>query len=374
MRRKIETRGSVVLGGAAALAAAGLLRVDGVLLMLGLAGAGWVGLAALFAIWNLRGLSLRVEGPRVVRAGEAFRLRVTVENGKRWLDSIGLRLHVSGPGEVAASSDVPWVMAGDTAEGELRVSAQGRGDGVSVDYRIGSNFPWGLLDLEIIGKVNYSLTVLPRPMVPVELLQGGSDQEKDGSFDPQRRESAGMPRGLREFRAGDRPRDVAWSASVRAMARGTGELVVREWDPPGLRPRKVTMLFHSYGSDGELIRPDRFERAISLAWGALGHLQASGVEIQWMADFEAWVPATIRNRKELGQLGDRLASCQREASTESHELEARLNECSGEVWIISDMAPCSWLAVVDAYSGAKVIDVTRFEKGRRLALEGRVHA
>lgn len=370
MRKKFETRGVVVLSAAVALAAAGLLMVDGVLLALGTAAAVWLGVTALFAWSNLRLLEVALEGPRVIRAGEKFRLGVIVSNRRRWLDAVGLRVRLEGPGGVFSESDVPWVMAGDASSGELRLMAEGRGDSKVMRYSIRSTFPWGLLGIETSGTVPLALTVLPRPVVPMELLRGGSDQERDGFFDPQRRESVGIPRGLREFRAGDRPRDVAWSASVRAVARGTG-LVVREWDPPGLRPHQVTVLFHSYGADGELIRPDRFERAISLAWGALGHLQAGGVEIQWMADFDAWVPVSIESKRELGTLGDRLAGCRREASTEGHELELRLQECRGEVWVISDMPPSSWRHIVDEHHGVRVIDVTRFEKGKRLSFEGR---
>ncbi|MBK1826532.1 DUF58 domain-containing protein [Haloferula rosea] len=373
MRRKIETRGSVVLGGAVALAAAGVLRVDGVLLTLGVAAAGWVGFSALFAVWNLRRLRVEVEGPRVVRAGESYRLQVTLRNERRFFDAVGVQLQIRGPGGLEARMEVPWVVAGGQAGGEIRVSSDGRGDGKVLEYQMISVFPWGLVRAGLDGEVGHALTVLPRPIVPVELLEGGADEEKDGLFDPLHRESSGMPRGMREFRAGDRMRDVSWPASLRAVARGTG-LVVREWDPPGMRPRQVTLVFHSYAADGMLIRPDRFERAISLAWGAMGHLQAAGVEVRFLSDFSAWVPAVIRSRRELGRLGDRLAGCQREAATERHELEARLDECDGEVWVMSDMPLVSWSSVVESRSQVRVIDVTRFEQGRRLALGGRVHA
>lgn len=349
--------------------AAGLLLADGVLLVLGLATLAWVGLSLLFASLNPRALEVRIEGPRVVRAGDEFRLKVTVANPRRWLDAIGLRLAIDGPGGILKEADVDWVVAGGESTGEVRLSANGRGDAETLHCRISSNFPWGLWQVVTRKGVGFSLTVLPLPIVPVELLEGGSDQEMEGRFDPRRREQIGVPRGLREYRAGDRPQEVAWAASVRAMARGTG-LIVREWEPPGLRPRKVTVLFHSHGGDGELIRPDRFERAISLAWGALGQLEADGVELEWLADFDAWVPVSVGNRKDLGRLGDRLAACRREASTERHELEARLNECRGEVWVVSDMRPSSWLGAIHLPPNVRVIDVARFEKGRRLKMEG----
>jgi len=324
-------------------------------------------------LWNLRRLGIEIDGPRVVRAGEEFRIRVVVRNQRRWLDAVGLKLRIIGPGGLDAATEVPWVVSKGEAMGELRVRCEGRGDGSVLKYRLGSSFPWSLMTAETRGEVAIPLTVLPRPIVPVEILEGGSDQERDGVLTARRRESSGVPRAMREFRAGDRMRDVSWPASVRAFARGTG-LVVREWDPPGLRPRKVTLLFHSYGADGMLIRPDRFERAVSLAWGTLGHLQAAGVELRWLADFQAWVPVTVRSRRDLGKLGDELAGCGRHASTERHELEGRLEDCRGEVWIFSDMPPACWMPVVDAFPQARVVDVTRFEQGRRLAFEGRAHA
>ncbi|MGE9269709.1 MAG: hypothetical protein ACQKBU_02815, partial [Verrucomicrobiales bacterium] len=171
-------------------------------------------------------------------------------------------------------------------------------------------------------------------------------------------------------RASDRVREIEWAASARSCAQGAG-LLVREWDPPGYRPRRVTVLFHSFGSESTLIRPDRFERAIRLVWGAVGELLAAGLEVRWLADFDAWVPRTISTRRELGRLGARLAACRRQPATERHELEARLEACEGEVWIFSDMPVVSWAEVMEAFPQYRVVDVARFELGRRLNIEGR---
>ncbi|MGE9269169.1 MAG: hypothetical protein ACQKBU_00055, partial [Verrucomicrobiales bacterium] len=168
MRGRIETRGSVVLGGASALAAAGLLAADGVLLSMGVVAAAWVGVAWGFGRWNLCGLTLEIEGPKTVRAGDSFRIRVTVSNGKRFLDSVAVSLRLEGPGGLDSECRIPWMVAQGEAMGDLRLMAAGRGEAVGFTGEWASRFPWGLLRIEQSFSVEHALTVLPRRVVPIE--------------------------------------------------------------------------------------------------------------------------------------------------------------------------------------------------------------
>jgi hypothetical protein len=116
-----------------------------------------------------------------------------------------------------------------------------------------------------------------------------------------------------------------------------------------------------------LIRPDRFERALSLAWGALRHFQGLGIPVRLMADFDGWKSRPAGNRRQLGACGDLLARARRAAGTEAHELQAilsSLDESTG-VLIVSDMPLASWKSSL-ARSGAHVmVDITRYESRAR---------
>lgn len=362
LKIEMQTPGSVVAGAGVALAGAGLLRVDGVLLALGLAAMLVCGLAWGLARWNVRGLEARISGPVMVRAGEAFRLEVALTNRKHWLFSSGLRVTVGLAGDTEAVCEVPWLGGGTEARGEPRGVADRRGAVGGLDYRIESEFPLGLWKVTRTGRVVQPMKVLPRSWPPGGLLRAGVLDEATGEAAAAGREFSGVLRGLREFRAGDGAREIAWPASLRWRARGRG-LLVRQWDPPGNRSRERTVLFHSHGGEGELIRPDRFERALSLAWGCLEFFQGRGIEVVWRADFEEWMPRRIRTRAELGKLGEALAAARRHGATERHELEGRVAAATeGETVIFSDMPAASWTGPWGDDERVRVIDVVDFER------------
>lgn len=362
---QIRNRGSVVVGASLALAAAGLLLVDGALIAIGLAGLILLSLARIAGWWNLRRLEAVVEAPNVAQAGERVRLALAVRNRRSFIDAFRLSATVSGAGGFEAAAELPWVAAGSQADGEVRVELPGRGTSRVLDLRLASDFPWGLFHRESHRRIEHSMRVLPRPVVPVEMLAGTGAIGSGERQRPGAREAVGELRGLRDHRAGDRVRSVAWAPSVKSAAQG-GSLLVRELDPPGLRPRRTVLLFHSYGSDRALIRPDRFERALSLAWGAVRRLRGRRVPVTWMADFEEWVPREIVGRESLGELGEALAWATRAPGTEAHEVEARLEELDGEVVVVSDMPPSSWSSLVEGREQSWVVDVTAYESGRAL--------
>ncbi|BCX48920.1 hypothetical protein HAHE_28280 [Haloferula helveola] len=360
-----------MIGAAVALAAAGLLRVDGVLIALGLAAAILAGLAWAVGRWNLRRIDVALEGPPVAQAGEELRFAIRVTNPRRLIDAFALRLQLIGPGGLDESCSLPWVAAGSDAAGEVRAVIPDRGAGDSVEARITSIFPCGLFRFERRLRIPHGMLILPRPVVPPELLEGAGSRNAGDRRRPGYRETMGELRGLRDYRPGDPAKLIAWPSSLRSTAQGGGVLV-REMDPPGFQPERVVLIFHSYGADGALIRPDRFERAVSLAWGSVRHLQSKRVPVVWIADFEEWVPREIDGRTALGQLGEALARAKRSKGTEAHEVEARLADFRGEVLLVSDMPPSSWCRLTAEVPGSKVIDVTRYEKG--LSLKGGTHA
>ncbi|WP_396261439.1 DUF58 domain-containing protein [Haloferula sp. A504] len=362
---KLEKRGSVVVGASFSLAAAGLILVDGVLIAIGLAGAILVGLAKLLGWWNLRRLETTVEAPGVAQAGDEVRLGVVARNRRRLVDAFRVRISVKGAGNFEAEALLPWIAAGSSASGEVRVELPARGVSEALEVELTSEFPWGLFRQSRNFRIGHRMRVLPRPVVPVEMLAGSGSLGSGERRRPGAREAVGELRGLRDYRAGDRVKTVAWAASVKSAAQG-GALMVRELDPPGFRPQRVILLFHSYGADRALIRPDRFERALSLGWGAVRRLRMRRVPVTWLADFEEWVPREVVGRDSLSQLGDALCRARRAPGTEAHEVEARLDELDGEVVVISDMPPAAWEGLVAGRRGVRVVDVSDYERGLRL--------
>ncbi|MFC7338595.1 DUF58 domain-containing protein [Haloferula chungangensis] len=363
---QIETRGSVLLGGAVALSAAGLLRVDGVLMALGCAAAVLLLLCWVLAWMNLRRLRVGIEMPRVVQAGVPMRMRVTIENGRRMLDAFGLGLEIKTPGGLETECQVPWVPAGSAADAELREDLPGRGYGERIGAVVSSRFPLGLFRFSVSHEIAHPLLVLPHASMPRELVAIGSALEAEPRRTAAISEAIGEPRGLREYRAGDPAKVIAWPASVRSQARGGG-LMVRELDPPGFHPQKAVIVFHSFATDGALIRPDRFERAISLVWGAMRHFQASGVPTVLLADFEEWVPRRVATRQQLGQAGEMLAKTKRAGGTEEHELLGRLEDLGRDeaLVVISDMPAVHWKDYLGRRSRLVLVDIVSYERKQR---------
>ena len=340
-------RGAVLGGLAAALVIAGLWRVDGVLAALGLAMAGLLGLAWVLARLNPSGLDVVLDGPEKVQAGVVFPWVMSVVNRRRWLDAFALRMEVRLAGKTRAGGTAAWVSAGSAADLEMRVSIPERAWVDSQQVRLVSDFPFGFFEVERTFSVPHPMCVTPRPLVPHGLSFSGGRMDAADALVAAAGEAAGEIRGLRPWRAGDSSRRILWPASLRSMARGAG-MVVRECDPPGFRPMKCAVVFHSFGTDGGLIRPDRFEKALSLAAGSLRHLQSQGMPARWIADFNDWKPLPAGTRTQLAACMENMARAVRAAGTEAHDLQAALREIGEDegLIVISDMPVSAWRAAL----------------------------
>lgn len=368
---RIESRGVLLLAGSLALLTAGLIRVDGTMAALGAGGLLLLGIANLAAQANLKGLGVVLSGPHAAAAGQPVRFRITLENPRRGLDAFGVQLRMKIPGGAEASTHALWVAGGSAADAELRAVPGQRGDHEVAGVALRSEFPLGLFKASRVVDCAHRMLVFPRPQVPVELLTRGAWVDDTPRSAVAAGEAQGEPRGLRPYRAGDSARAIAWPATLRSHARGGG-LVVRELDPPGFHPREAVVLFHSFGSDRALIRPDRFERALSLAWGALRHFQGLGIPVRLMADFDGWKARPAGNRRQLGVCGELLARARRAAGTEAHEVQAilsSLDESTG-VLILSDMPLASWKSSLGPAGPRVMVDVTRYEARARPARAG----
>ncbi|MBG7608750.1 MAG: DUF58 domain-containing protein [Verrucomicrobia bacterium] len=366
-------RGLILAGLGVALFLVGMWRVDGVMAAMGLAVAALLVVARIFGRGNLRGLTLEYRGPRRVEAGKGFSGKVTLRNSRRLLDCFWVDFGVLLMGERSVSGRVLWLEGGGAAVAESRLVLTKRGCGDEQKGWMKSGFPLGLFAFETSVQVGAEVGVLARVKVPGELrlsgyLLDGPPLGGSGVFG-----GIGEWRGLREWRGGDAVRRIAWTASLKSEAAGGG-LLVREDEPPGSQAEGCLLVFHSFGGDGNLIRPDRFEKALELMSGTAGVLQGWGMPVRWVADFDGWEGGEIRTRRQLAQTREKLMFAKRAAWTEAHDLSEALanagdHEC---VVVISDMPKDTWEEVVRGLVQPPVlVDILKYAGSAKLEKGGR---
>ncbi len=342
-------------------------RVDGVMAAMGLGVGGLFAVAWLLGRGNLKGLRLECEGARRVKAGKTFPVTVAVRNGRRALDGFRIEFGVELAGERKISGKAVWLAGGEAARIATRPSLTGRGLGLVQKGWVKSGFPLGLMAFERGVDVEKEIGVLARDRVPRELSLIGQLMEGVPRGGARLAGESGEWKGLREWRGGDRVRRIAWGPSLRAEA-GGGAVLVREDEPPGTHAESCLVVFHSHGNDGKLIRPDRFETAVSLLSGTLGMLCGWAMPTRWVADFNGWEERELRTRRQLGLAREELMMVERAKWTEAHDLAGVLAATGKHesVVIISDMSPDAWRSVVPEMSLAPVIvDIGKYDVARR---------
>lgn len=340
-------RGAVFGGAGVTLLVVGVWRVDGVLAALGLSACGlW--LLARFLGWiNLIRLEVGFDGPEGVPAGVVFPGVLTLWNRRHGWDGYDLRLEMELPGNVRVGGRLAWVAAGSAGDLELRMAVPERGAYEGHRVRLESMFPLGLFEVRRVVGVEHSLLVYPRVLVPEGLRALGVLMDASPVDGASAGEAAGEPRGPRVWQPGDSPRRVDWVASVRSFARGMG-LIVREADPPGYQPKRCMVMFHSFGSDGSLICPERFEQGLSMVAGVLRHFHGLGVPVRLVGDFDGWEEHPAATRAQLAVCQEVLARAVRARGTEAHDVQANaLRVHEDEVLIVlSDMPVAGWRPVL----------------------------
>ncbi len=160
-------------------------------------------------------------------AGEHGRLLITLENHA---DSprIGLDAQIDGSRGEAIRTSVS-VQTGGSARADIAVPLARRGRVPVERIKLSTSFPFGLF--RAWTWLHLPLTVLAWPVPrgrrepPLETATGGSTQSVHRAGDEEWA-------GLREFRDGDSPRQVAWAA----YARGRG-LLVKTYQSPAAHHR-----------------------------------------------------------------------------------------------------------------------------------------
>ncbi|QTN31480.1 hypothetical protein HZ994_03765 [Akkermansiaceae bacterium] len=357
----------ILAGLGASLFVVGMWRVDGVMAAMGLSLGVLFVLAWILGRANLRHHSLHYLGPRRVEAGKGFPCKLILVNEGGAMDGFRVGFSISMLGERDLVGKVSWITGKSSAGISERPVLRKRGLEMIHRGRLKSAFPLGLMAFSREIPVAAEIGVLPGAVIPRELYLSG--QLLDGSpYGASRHFGGGGEwRGLRERRGGDGLRRIAWAASLRSEAAG-GAVLVREDDPPGSQAEGCMVVFHSYGGDGNLIRPDRFEKAISLLYGSLAQLVGWGMPVRWFADFDGWRDNEVKTRRQLAQAREGLMLAERARGTEAHNLIAVLGRAGAHecVVVISDMPSSAWEGFVPATSIPPVlVDIRNYDGSRR---------
>lgn len=353
----LTPRGAALLGAAVALLVAGLLKIDGALVALGAAGLLLILLVLIMGRWNLTRLRLKLQAPSRVFADTPFDLRVTQINHRNLFDAYGIDLEVELSNIAKVRSHASWTAARSSATAKLRGSIPRRGAIPEHPAHLRSKFPLSLFEHRRQIVLNQEILVFPKALVPREFFASGEFDDAWNGEGLQPGDSPGEPRGLRPFRPGDQAKRLHWPATIRSLARGRDPRV-REYDPPGLRPRRATIIFHSFGTDHSLIRTDLFERALSLTCGTLRHLRRIGVPTTLRADFLLWEKVQTFQSEAWSETLAILARARRAEGTEAHDLIAEIEAVPKDeaLVIISDMSPDAWCHILPDRK-ALIIDI-----------------
>lgn len=216
--------------------AAGLNYANSLALLLAFLLAGFALVAMHQCHRNLLGLSLLDASAPPLFAGSSGTLRLTLENASRLRR---YRIQAAAADESAAGLDLPAASRGPL---ELPIRALRRGLQRIERLRISSSHPFGLFRAWTWIHAPIVVVVYPRAAgaLPLPADTGAAS----GTW-AQGAAGADEWRGLRPFREGDSPRQVAWKAYAREAP-----MLVKEYSSAG-SPLRVLSLAHARQPDLE---------------------------------------------------------------------------------------------------------------------------
>jgi len=224
----LPTRAGIAFGALVlTMLIAGLNYANSLALMLGFLLTGFALVAMHECHRNLLGLSLLEAAALPLFAGTTGSLRLTIGNGAR----LGrYRIQAAVPDEAAVSVDVP---AGGRAQIDLPIRAARRGLHRIDRLRVSSSHPFGLFGVWTWIHAPITVIVYPRPAGSLPLP---ADSGARSGTHPRAAVGADEWLGLRPFRYGDSPRQVAWKAYAREAP-----LLVKEYSSTGSQRRLLSL-------------------------------------------------------------------------------------------------------------------------------------
>lgn len=223
-RIRFTTGGALFSAGSLAIGFAAVNTGNNLLYLLLGAMLGFIALSGWLSERVLRGLEIRRRTPRGVTVEKPIRITYYVTNQKRLFPTLAVYLVENGLPEPAFISRVG-------ADESVTVGSENffiqRGVYPLETLTLSTSFPFGLFVKERDVPLPGELVIWPRSDRPVRLPappgRRGRPQFSDSSGGAPG--ARGEYRGLREYRAGDDPRDIHWRTTAKL-----GRPVTREYD------------------------------------------------------------------------------------------------------------------------------------------------
>jgi uncharacterized protein (DUF58 family) len=223
-RIRFTTGGALFSAGSLAIGFAAVNTGNNLLYLLLGAMLGFIALSGWLSERILRGLEIRRRTPRGVTVEKPIRITYYVTNQKRLFPTLAVYLVENGLPEPAFISRVG-------ADESVTVGSENffiqRGVYPLETLTLSTSFPFGLFVKERDVPLPGELVIWPRSDRPVRLPappgRRGRPQFSDSSGGAPG--ARGEYRGLREYRAGDDPRDIHWRTTAKL-----GRPVTREYD------------------------------------------------------------------------------------------------------------------------------------------------
>lgn len=234
-RRISFTAGGLVFSvGAFAVGFAAMNTGNNLLYLLLGAMLGFIAVSGWLSEQAIRALRVERRIPRSVTVGQDLRLIYTVHNLKTRLPSMAVEVSEEGLPERAF---LARVSPSDSATTRSVNSFVRRGIYPLRTVTLSTSFPFGLFlkerDLELEGEI----VVWPRADRPVPApVPGGGRVPRVGNSSKGAAGHRGEYRSLREYRAGDDPRDIHWRSSARLRTP-----VIREYERDGAETRWICL-------------------------------------------------------------------------------------------------------------------------------------
>ena len=174
---------------------------------------------------NLRGLSLHLDPPEPVHAGQAVRLDLRLGNTRRRVrPGIGVAVR-QDHGQPPA---LAWVDVPAQGEAALQVTwnTPGRGRHALPALIAQTLFPLGTFRVWTVWRTASTVLVYPAPEDTPPPLPAGEAQAGDSG--PVRAQAVGEFEGVRAYRRGDPMKTVVWKKAAQAFANGRDELISRD--------------------------------------------------------------------------------------------------------------------------------------------------
>ena len=362
---KLAKRGSFCLSLSLVMTTTGIILKDAIFTTLGVSGITLMICCYILGRLNLSNITPKLSLPNRIHANKRYQPAVTLTNARNLIDCLHAKLYIALPHEVLLDCEARWIPANSSATRNVPILIPHRSAALDLACKIVSSFPLGLFLFSKRKYIHHPLTVYPRPITPVELLDHGSLDQSTTPTITMQSDYSGEPKGIRSWIPGDPAKSIHWPASARSLAR-EGQLSIREFEPPGFFPETCAIVFHSYSHEREMMREDSFERAISLLAGTIHHLRNLNIEITVHADCLGWMPQKAKTRAEYYELLAMLAEVERAKGTEQHEIDTILTKINHDPSIlISDMPIDAWAPYLTLPHTSLPIDIEQIHFSNR---------